>query len=238
MGLLSKYPQAALCACQSLYIDEDGNNKGIFPGQIKTRMEFISPEYFARTLTPGTPRLHDEWFMGNTTIYRKKALIDEGGFLDAMGSYTDGFVSHILAIRHGACYVSEPLACWRILNTGISLTSLSNLDVRSEIICNAVREMLTNHADIFPRAYVEEWERRQKWNAARMAWRKSLHENIQSIRTKYPARQLSGKLCAGILISVSFLKFAFPFILLAVSYGATARRWMWRKFISILKRDN
>ncbi len=238
MELLQQYPDAGFCACQTWVIDKHGTRTGLFPNQVKTGMKFISPEYFAGTLTPRTPRLHDEWFTGNTAIYRKKALIDEGGFDEAMGTYIDGFILHILALRHGACYVSEPLTCWRSLDTGLSQITLIDPGARLGIVNYAHGLMLTKYAGVFPSKYAAEWERRQRWNIDRMLWRESFLKQTRALREKHNTPNLRIRAAGSVLQLATIIRGGLSFFFLASRFGGTARRWMWNEISSLLRRHN
>lgn len=151
MNLLAEYPQAGLCSTLSLIIDKESTNKSLFPTPIIARQEcFLSPRESLRIL-----RHHGSWFMGNTTIYHRQRLIDAGGFIPELRAFCDGFISQVIALKHGVCFIPEPLAAWRRMNTGYAATTSANLDTDLEITQHALHLMRTSYKDIFPLDYIK-----------------------------------------------------------------------------------
>ena len=156
MHLLGQNPQAGLCSALPRTLSESGKDLG--PRRIPIisgTPSFISPE---RALA--AVRRVDGWFTGNTTIYRRDALLDAGGFLPEIGPYCDGFACRVIALRHGACFIPEPLAMTRIGEGRFSQASAADPDVGLEIMRTASRLMRTTYRDAFPSDWVDGWERR------------------------------------------------------------------------------
>ena len=119
MDLLQRYPSAGLCSSLSLIIDEEGRNRGLHPSLIISNHEtFITPEKVSNILnTAGL------WVMGNAAILKRKALLDSGGFISELHSFSDGFIYQVIALKYGACFIPEPLACWRRMDSGYALST-------------------------------------------------------------------------------------------------------------------
>jgi len=159
--LLQEHPEAALFSARSDIIDPEGRSLGVFATPTPpTKAGYISPECAARQLIRD-----DSWFMGNTTIYRRDALAAAGGFPLELGAFTDGYVSRLLALRHGACFSSEVLGSWRRMEGGVAWEQSTNEDATNKLIDLAERRM--RGAKVFPEEYVQRWKRRHLFSARR-----------------------------------------------------------------------
>jgi glycosyltransferase involved in cell wall biosynthesis len=155
ISILEKFPKAGLCSSTSRLIDEYGNDKGSFLSPIiKNRDSFIEPEQIIQLL-----KEHGSWFVGNATIYRREALIESGGHIPDLGPFCDGFIQQVIALRYGACFIPEPLACWRQMESGYATSTLSNIERSFEIMTYAEELMRTKYRDLFPPVYVIKWKR-------------------------------------------------------------------------------
>lgn len=167
LRLLARYPEAGLCTARILKIDEEGRNLGLFRWPIARRTSGYLPPAKARAAL----LRHGTWLAGNSAIYRRSALLDEGGFRPELGPYCDGFLGEVLALRHGACYIPEALAAWRLMAGGYASSGLADYDRAFEVLANARRLMETEYADLFPSEYVADFERQYLYWAGLSAWR-------------------------------------------------------------------
>ena len=135
----------------------DGLDLGTFP----TQRPLSSPGYISPQQASQLLMRDDTWMMGNTTIYRRSALITAGGFPADLMAFTDGYVSRIVALQCGACFTPNELGYWRRDTQGIAGQTSGNLDKALEIAAIAVERMTHDHAAIFPRGYAERW--RGRW---------------------------------------------------------------------------
>jgi len=158
LHLLNRYPQAGLCSTQSLMIDAEGKDKGLIVENIRTG-GYLNPKMCLWALN--RPLL---WIHGNSAIYRRQALIEEGGFKEKLGFYCDGFLHQVLALRYGVCFIPEPLAAWRHLDSGYSVSILANFEQSLEIYQHAGKLMRSTYQDLFPPEYVEKWLRQSFYN--------------------------------------------------------------------------
>lgn len=155
MNCLTQNPGAGLCSTLSRIMDESGKLQGIVRMPIVLSEDgFLGPDQVLATL-----RARGNWFMGNTTIFRRAALIDAGGFRAALGSYCDGFASLVIALRNGACFVPVPLAVWRRMAGTYSQGSIADIEATLGVLDTAEQLMRTAFADLFPEDYVEQWKR-------------------------------------------------------------------------------
>ncbi|MDD5079043.1 MAG: glycosyltransferase [Candidatus Omnitrophica bacterium] len=160
MELLARYPQAGFCSTRTLCIDAEGRNKGVlYVPAILNKGGFISPE---KTLA--LFYRHGTWMQGNTVIFRKRALIDSGGFIPELHSFCDGFMHQVIAAKYGACFIPQPLAAWRRLNDNYSIMITRDSKVYVQLVDRAKKMMLTTYRDLFSADYVNAWEKRELIN--------------------------------------------------------------------------
>ncbi len=166
MELLSKYPKAGLCSTLSRAMDENGKDKGVFPSPvIANRPCFISPQESLQKL-----KKFGSWIKGNTTIYRREALLSAGGFIPKLESHTDGFIQQVIALRNGVCFIPRALACVRELPTCYSAVTSLNVERSRAIVGHVIELMTTEYRDLFPSDYVDCFEQRLLWSASVSSW--------------------------------------------------------------------
>ena len=162
VALLETYPQAALFSARSYVIDAKGQGLGVIPTPIPLPVPgFIDRDTAARVLMR-----EDGWFMGNTTLYRRAPLLSIEGFPEDLGSFTDGYVSRVLTLGHGACFSPEVLAAWRRLEGGFAWSHTVDRERLVQLI-EAARRKMTEPTSPFPAGYAERWQRRHLFGAQR-----------------------------------------------------------------------
>ena len=146
LTLLSSHPEAALCSGVSLVQYRSGDY--VLPSWT------AYPCSFAAFLTPMQVResllRSDGWFMGNTTVFRRQPLLAAGGFDPELKSFSDGFISRVLALRHGACFIPEPLAIWRRVDVGYASSMNRDLHESEQMLIESNTRMATTFKDLFP----------------------------------------------------------------------------------------
>jgi len=139
-----------------------GRGLGVIPTPVPLPvLGFIDRDTAARVLMR-----EDGWFMGNTTLYRRAPLLSIEGFPEELGSFTDGYVSRVLALGHGACFSPEVLAAWRRLEGGFAWSHTVDRE-RLVQLMEAARRKMTEPTSPFPIGYAERWQRRYLFGAQR-----------------------------------------------------------------------
>lgn len=157
MDMLSRHPRAGLCSTLSDLIDENGTPCGMVTKTIfTTKSIFVSPRYAKRIL-----QKFGNWIQGNSTIYKKEALIKSGGFNPELHSYGDGFIAQVIALKYGSCFIPATLASWRRMETGYALTQSADFTLRHKIILNISNLMKTQYKELFPQSYIATWKRNE-----------------------------------------------------------------------------
>ena len=116
LELLREHPEAAICSAVSY--TESGTGAYVTPGP--SAYPTNVPEYLNPPRVLGLLTRREDWFMGDTIILRREALLAEGLFDPALLSYADGFMYRVLALRYGACFIPRILAINRVFGTGYS----------------------------------------------------------------------------------------------------------------------
>ncbi len=189
MNLLKQNPRAGLCTALPVTLSESGENLGPRRIPIISRTPcYLTPERALAAL-----RRYDGWFTGNTTIYKREALLEAGGFLPELGSYSDGFACRVIALKYGACYIPEPLAMTRIGQGRFSQITAANPDISLEIMRNASRLMRSTYSDVFPEEWVDRWERRWLCTLGSNLIRSSHRAQVAGVRALVPSPSLADR---------------------------------------------
>jgi hypothetical protein len=107
--MLADHPQAGLCSALCWLMAENGRPRFVMP----TPLVSESPAFLAPEAVRGKLAREGNWIIGSTSVYRAEALRAIGGFEAAFESFNDAFVGPVIAARHGACFLPEPLTAWR-----------------------------------------------------------------------------------------------------------------------------
>lgn len=166
-ALLEAHPAAGLASCRCRLIDESGNDLGLLQTpKVRDVPGFIEPPEVARLFLED-----DNWLVGASTVYRRRPLLDAGGFLPELGSFCDGFASRVVALRHGACFSPQALTNWRRMAEGYSSSEAVDVDRMVKIADNALTLMSTTYSDCFPSQYPRRWHGRWLFGALYYGWK-------------------------------------------------------------------
>jgi glycosyltransferase involved in cell wall biosynthesis len=165
LAMLEKNPSAGLCSAISECIDEEGRALPSLPAA-----PLVDPARFVPAAEARDFLLRfDSWIMGNTTVFNTDALRAEGGFPADLGPFSDGFIGRVLALKHGACFVPEPLAVWRRSTGGYATRTASDIEASLKIVDAASAAMRGRYRDLFPESYVAYWRERALFETLRNA---------------------------------------------------------------------
>lgn len=160
MNLLARYPDAGLCSTLMIVIDEYGEEKGLLWTPVVSKNEcFFPPQKVISNF-----RKFESWIQGGTVIYRKKAFIEAGGYITGLHSFADGFITQVITLKYGACFIPEPLMCWRRVEEGYAASCSKNFDLQFEIINNATNLMHSTYKELFPPDYIDNWKRKHLYS--------------------------------------------------------------------------
>ena len=197
VNLMDAYPHASLFSSRSDVIDEQGRNLNHpipWAGRPLREPGFISPARAASILM-----CEDGWFMGNTALFRRKILIDEGCFPEDLLSFADGYVCRSLALKYGACFSPDILAAWRRMASGFASSVNENPDKTRRYIANAEQRMLAA-ASVFPAGYAKRWKARQQFDVRRATLAKAAARSDSASVPRRLLARLAEKVRAAILL--------------------------------------
>ena len=161
IALLERHPQAALCSAISRIELGDAVTAVPLPPAYPCETAcFVTPQRAADLL-----RRMETWLQGTTVVHRRRCLLEAGGFRPALRSFCDGFVYLAMALRHGACFIPEPLAVWHRDVRGYSSSTSREGDAMDEILQNTTALMAGEFADVFPRKVGQRVGRRLRFRA-------------------------------------------------------------------------
>jgi glycosyltransferase involved in cell wall biosynthesis len=160
--LLRAFPQAAFASGRTDIIDAGGNRICAFPNSLPIdRSGYIGPQAAAQHLMSD-----DAWFTGNVTLFNRSSLLALGGFPEELGALTDGFLSRVLVLKHGACFSPEFLGAWRRMEGGMAW-SHSTSWVEAKRLVDSTIERMRQMSDVFPSGYPERWRGRHLFGVLR-----------------------------------------------------------------------
>lgn len=216
MSLLAKYPAAGFCSTLSYKIDEHGTNLGLYPTPIVSQ----EPAFFSADEAREVLLRHGSWFMGNTTIYRRSALLECGDHVPELGPFYDGFMSQVMALRYGACFIPEALGEFRQMAGQLSEASY---DVRTAfpLYRHAIQLMRTTYRDLFPPEYVDTFERRTLAYTMERSLARSNELHLAYLKTMLPRPR------HRLLLALVSLAMRCQFLLTKIWLVMAVRREFW-----------
>jgi glycosyltransferase involved in cell wall biosynthesis len=226
LTLLARHKDAGFCSGLCLIIDEEGQSKGMLAAPLVS----ATPRFFSSSESKELLRKYGPWVVGNTVVYRRDVLLESGGFDPNLAAYCDGFLHLVLALRHGACFVPAPFACWRRLASGYAASTHADVERSIQIAEYGARLMRTKFADLFEEGYIRDWERYAVYQAGVGGWRDIAERQarlIAAIGRRAPGGRFQQGLLALARVLVRIQALVVQFLLAAAvwfSVGNLARK--------------
>ncbi len=131
MDLLVRYPRAGLCFSDPATFDGA-------TGLINEHRLHLSkgPCYFSPSEMVEIMRRRPAWIGGHATIVKQSSLLEAGGYLPQLKWYCDWFALLVIAFRHGACYIPEPLSTYRVSPNAYSVNARRNWVEQRKVLCD------------------------------------------------------------------------------------------------------
>ncbi len=229
-NMLTLYPEAALCSTMCLSISISGDELGIWPSPVPC----WSSQYFSPAVVKQLLMTFGGWFLGNTTVFHLERFTEEDGFSACLDTLADGFISHVLALRFGACFIPRPLVAWRSIPTSASTVALKDSKRNKNIEANLrLKTSLPKYQELFPEGYISDWIlRRQFW--LRVAKAKELSLTSETIKSDEPFERRTnsqdrrvGMLLCKIIQQIIKLKLLLAGIVITWTWPASLNMYRW-----------
>lgn len=129
LAILAKHPTAGIGFSDPAEMVGDSGVVQQLPLRLRDRPSLIGPGDLERLL-------RHSWFSfpGHAVLYRRDALLAIGGFDEGLRWYADWFATCVLAFRHGACYVPEVLAVFRVSPESYHAQGLRQTAVQRDLV--------------------------------------------------------------------------------------------------------
>lgn len=162
---LTEFPEAAYFCGQVVCVDHDGNVTGFRPLLQPLRSDaFISPaeaQDLARSI--------DNWAVGPSVVYRRKFLLEIGGYDETLGSFSDGINCRLLAFRRGFYYSSFLTAAWDVRRDSFSARAALSPTEGPRLVAAAKDRLASTCPSPLNEEYPQLYARRLRFNMARFA---------------------------------------------------------------------
>ncbi len=141
---LIRFPDAALCFSDPSEFYLERNLLIRFPLYLSKESVHLGKDDLVALLSKNYFHIS-----ANTAVYRLHKFRAAGGYRAELGWLSDWFVTIVLALRHGACYVPTSLTQVSIRSNSYSAINLSNADAQRRYVDNVVELLLTpEYADV------------------------------------------------------------------------------------------
>lgn len=126
---LARHPTAGFCFSDAAVMIGDTGAVRHSPLYLSHGPCMLSPADMRQFLARTTYHLPS-----HAILYRRDALLALGGFIEELRWVADWFANYVLAFRHGACYVPQVLAFYRISSDTYSARGARQADVQRDLI--------------------------------------------------------------------------------------------------------
>jgi len=117
MALAEAHPETGVLQGKVAVVDAEGNERFAVGVDAWTEPRCASPEEYLRDVIYGTPNWY---FLSHSTIYRRAAMDEVGGFRSELGHVSDNFALLAVALKYGGCYVPQACAADRAMAEGFA----------------------------------------------------------------------------------------------------------------------
>jgi glycosyltransferase involved in cell wall biosynthesis len=119
---LDQHPNAGLWSAMVWLVDENGDYIRMHPSSVLSQ----SDKFFSAETCRHIMMSNGNWLTGQTTVYRREALIEAGGFDASLMALNDLLAAHVVASRYGAAFSPEPLGVMRVHKGAFLVSTLSD----------------------------------------------------------------------------------------------------------------
>ena len=127
---LERFPHAGLWSAMVWLCDEQDRYIRMHPSPVVA----LGDTYFSGEQCRGMVRDFGGWLTGQTTVYRREALLEAGGLDPSLKGLNDLLAALVVASRYGAAYSPVPLGVMRIHQGAFLPETLRNADELERIL--------------------------------------------------------------------------------------------------------
>lgn len=144
LAALEAHPESALCFSDPGELIGDTGVVREHSLGIGNSTAFFAPPELARLM-----RRNMFSISSNTVVYRRQALLAVGGFRRELAWHADWFANLVLGFRHGACYVPEVLAYFRIQPGSYSWAGTRDRAGQKKLLHDVIDLLRSEFPDIY-----------------------------------------------------------------------------------------
>jgi glycosyltransferase involved in cell wall biosynthesis len=116
---MARHPDAGLCFSDPTEFLEKSQRHIPFPLYLSDGPHFFDPDALTKLFASNYFHISP-----NTGIFRAQAFRQAGGYITDLHWHSDWFATHVVALRHGACYLPEQLTHLTVRGDSYSARSL------------------------------------------------------------------------------------------------------------------
>jgi len=162
---LREHPTAGIWSAMVWAVDEEDRFLRVHRSPVLS----LAPTFLAPRRVRDLIYRQGNWLTGQTAIYRREPLVALGGFDPGLFALTDLVTAHVLASRHGACFVPSPLAGMRLHKGSFLADTVTQERVFLEVLDRVEREGRRIEPELFREDMVRRTRQRLRYSSLRAA---------------------------------------------------------------------
>jgi glycosyltransferase involved in cell wall biosynthesis len=162
---LERYPHAGLWSAMVWLCDEQDRYIRMHPSPVVA----LGDTYFTGEQCRGMVRSFGGWLTGQTTVYRREALLEAGSLDPSLKGLNDLLAALVVASRYGAAYSPVPLGVMRIHQNAFLPETLKNADELERILGEVRARGPKKEPALFSEQVLERTERRFYFASLRLS---------------------------------------------------------------------
>ena len=155
LALVEAHPETGVLQGQVVVVNQEGVERFAVAVPTWPEPRCATPAEYLRDVVQGTPNWH---FLSHSTIYRRLALREVGGFRQELGHVGDSFAMLAVALKYGGCYAPQPCAADRQMAEGFAASrgrDTERMLKLAETFTSLMRS--PEFRDRFPEEFVDGW---------------------------------------------------------------------------------
>ena len=127
---LNRFPHAGLWSAMVWLMDEQDRYLHMHPSPVVALRDAYFPPEACRQMVLSL----GNWLTGQTTVYRREALLEAGGFDPALKALNDLLAALVVASRYGAAFSPVPVGVMRVHQGAFLPETLQNTELLDQIL--------------------------------------------------------------------------------------------------------